>query len=238
MMNIIKASQLTYKTSGKLLIDGVSFSAPEGAFIGVIGENGAGKTTLVDLMMGFLRPSSGSIQIFGQEPASDPWETRHQVAYLSEKVDISGDWSIQDFLTFNKYFYQRYDLTLESKLLATFKVDSLKRVGALSAGEIRRAQIVAALAARPRLILIDEITAVLDIVGRQRFMDTLLELNRDHGCTIVTATNIMEDLAYCLSHVLILKSGRCDQFQSMHDFLGGSDRAQFSKRIVSKLEAA
>ncbi len=222
--------------SGKAILSGVSFSVAPGSFVALLGENGAGKTTLLDLVMGFRRPSSGKVTVDGGEPHLDPHERRARWAYLSEKVDISGDWSVSEFLAFNRYFYPSHSMDREKELLQTFRVDPSARVGNLSAGEIRRAQVVAALAIEPELVVVDEITAVLDIVGRRRFLKVLADLNRTTGCTVLLATNILEDLAEVISHVCLVAKGRAHLFQALPDFLGGRPRTEFTELVVGQLE--
>ena len=167
---LVSAENLCFVVRKKTLLKEVSFSITPGSWMAVVGENGAGKTTLLDLVMGFKKPTSGKITVFSSEPFLDRAEDRQKISYLSEKVDIPGDWSVGEFLEFNRRFYPTYDLALEKELCKTFRVNGVDRVGNLSAGEIRRAQIVAALSFKPQLIVIDEITAVLDIVGRRQFI--------------------------------------------------------------------
>jgi CCR4-NOT complex subunit CAF16 len=83
---------------------------------------------------------------------------------------------------------------------------------------------------------VDEITAVLDIVGRRHFMTLLKELNHKTKCTIVLATNILEDLATNVSHVMLLRDGVVKNFEPMTTFLGGSEQAVFSQKVADLLE--
>ncbi|MEK7358690.1 MAG: ATP-binding cassette domain-containing protein, partial [Bdellovibrionota bacterium] len=192
-MRAIEISEATYYIGKKQILGPVSLSVEKGEFAVLLGENGAGKTTLVDLIMGFRQATSGRVFVNGDNSSTDPYRLREKLTYLSERVDLPGDWSIGDFLAFNRVFYPNYEIEFETELLSTFKVDSSARAGNLSAGQLRRAQIVAGLAARPAYALVDEITAVLDITGRLKFMEALAKLARN-GTTIVMATNILEDL--------------------------------------------
>lgn len=233
----ITARDLAYSVNReKVILSSVNFDVPPGAFVAVLGENGAGKTTLLDLAMGFRGPTGGSIEIGGSAPHLDPWETRRSIAYLSEKMDLPGDWSVSEFLKFNRAFYPGYSAAMEAELSKMFRVDTRARVGNLSAGEIRRVQVVGALSIQPKLVIVDEITAVLDIVGRQRFLRLLSEMNRQSGCTVLLATNILEDLAEHASHVCLVAKGKVITMETLSGFLGGADKQQFSKRVVERLE--
>ena len=79
------------------ILGGIDFELPP-PVLAVLGENGAGKTTLY-LLMGFRRRSAGTIQAMGQDPGTDPWESRARIAYLSEKHDVPGDWEAGDAST-------------------------------------------------------------------------------------------------------------------------------------------
>jgi ABC-2 type transport system ATP-binding protein len=201
----------------------------------VLGENGAGKTTLLDLLMGFRRRTAGTISVMGHDPESDPWESRARIAYLSEKVDVPGDWEAAEFLSFHRHFFPRFDADEERGLLQALRVQPRARAGTLSAGEARRLQIVGALAARPELVIADEITAVLDILGRRQFLGLLKERQQRTGLTVVLATNVPEGLEPYADSILLLSRGRQLAFGSMADISsGGRDLAE---AVARELEA-
>jgi ABC-2 type transport system ATP-binding protein len=220
----------------KQVLTDLMLNIAPGDFVAVLGENGAGKTTLLDLMLGFRKPTRGFLKVQNEKPHLDNWKSRQEIAYLSEKVDIPGEWSVDDFLKFNEFFYTRYNHDLEAKYMKHFRVNRSDRLGNMSAGEIRRVQIVAALSIEPKLIVVDEITAVLDIVGRRRFMSLLRKLNQETKCTIVLATNILEDLADNVTHVMLLRKGFVRTFEPMTTFLAGSTQAVFSQKVADMLE--
>lgn len=233
---LVSADHLFYEVLGKSLLADISFSLAPGSWLAVLGENGAGKTTLLDLLMGFKKPSRGTVNVFSHPPFSDRATDRQKIGYLSEKVDIPGDWSVGEFLSFNSHFYPGYDFALEAELSRVFRVSRESRVGNLSAGEIRRAQIVAALSFRPALILIDEITAVLDIVGRRKLLKVLNELRHD-GTSIIFATNILEGLHGNLTDILLLQAGKLKAPNEIRLALTSSSEAQFFDQVADALES-
>ena len=226
-MSLVTVDRLSFELRGKVILNGVSFSVQPGAWLAVLGENGAGKTTLLDLIMGFKKPSAGRISVLSHEPIHDVAGDRQKISYLSEKVDLSGDWSIREFFDFNARFYSTYDRGVEAELCRTFRVVDSNRVGNLSAGEIRRAQIVAALSYRPLLIVIDEITAVLDIVGRRRLIKVLSEL-RQGGASIIFATNILEGLHGNITDLFLLNQGEAISRETTEAALGAPSKPDFS----------
>ncbi|MGD0078801.1 MAG: ABC transporter ATP-binding protein [Sedimentisphaerales bacterium] len=235
--NIISISNLRYSVkTGRQILDDINFAIPAGAFVAVLGENGAGKTTLLDLVMGFRVPTSGQINVMGMQPHLDHWQQRKTIAYLSEKIDMPGDWSVREFLDFNRYFYEDYSIETEKQLLEELRTDENNRIGNLSAGEIRRAQIIAALSARPKLVIIDEISAVLDIIGRRKFMRLLCEQSCNNGATVVLATNIIEDLANFATDIFLISKGKSVLFAPIDKFLNGKPKEHFSQLIADALE--
>jgi ABC-2 type transport system ATP-binding protein len=233
----ILCSDLTITVENKRpILSEITFRIESGYFVAVLGENGAGKTTLLDTVMGFRKPNLGQIQVNGLPPCNDPYDQRQEIAYLSEKVDMPADWTAQDFLEFNRYFYGDYQFHQESSLLKEWGIRLNDRIVNLSAGEIRRVQIIAALCQKPRLFIIDEISAVLDIVGRRKFMSTLKDLHRSSGATILFATNILEDLEECITHLLILKKGKLLTYQSLKEFMDTAQMASLSDAVAGRIE--
>lgn len=217
------------------ILAGIDFALPPGRFLAVLGENGAGKTTLLDLLMGFRRRTAGTISVMGEDPERDPAESRARIAYLSEKVDVPGDWEAGEFLAFHRRFYASFDTDEERRLTEALRVRRGARAGTLSAGEARRLQIVGALAARPDLVIADEITAVLDILGRRRFLQLLQERQRQAGLTVVLATNVPEGLEPYADSILLLSRGRQLAFGSIGEILGGG--SDLAEAVAGRLEA-
>lgn len=238
MKSEIEIKNLDYSPRGhSKILNHLNVQFAKGSFVALLGENGAGKTTLLDLIMGFKTPSSGELHVRGEHPSQDQWKQRQSIVYLSEKMDIPGDWTVRQYLNFNRYFYNQYSDELEQNLTREFQVNENSRLGSMSAGEVRRVQIVGALATEPTLIIVDEITAVLDIVGRRRFMARLLEQNKKRGCTVILATNIIEDLERYISDVLIMKDGRISVFSKIEDFLKNNQNVGFAQLVADHLEA-
>lgn len=217
----------------KTILADINFSVDKGSFVAVVGENGAGKTTLLDLLMGFRKPTSGKVFVMDEEPWLDPWEKRARVAYLSEKIDFPGDWSVSTLLEFNRFFYPKYSVEREKELAEFFRVDVNNRIGNLSAGEIRRAQIVAALSIQPELIIVDEVTAVLDIDARRKFL-ALMQESQAKGITIILATNIPEGLDRYVSHILLIHRGEMKECSTVDALLKQSKDKSFED-VVSDI---
>lgn len=232
----ISINNLSYSVaSGRKLLSNLNLKVPEGAFVALLGENGAGKSTLMELLMGFRIPTSGEVIVADTSPSNDSWQQREHISYLSEKMGIPGDWTVKQFLDFNRFFYPNYSMDLEKELSQLFRLDPSASLFNLSAGEIRRVQVVGALSIKPKLVLVDEITAVLDIVGRKIFLDFLSQLRKKSGTTVVLATNILEDLPRHISHIALICQGEMRNFETIDQFLDKHQPEAFSSLVAERL---
>lgn len=220
---MVSARDLGFRLRSRDILAAVDFALPRGAFLAVVGENGAGKTTLLDLLLGFRRRTTGELVVLDHDPGTDPWQTRLRIAYLSEKVDLPGDWEAREFLEFHRGFYPSYDRQEEAALMGRLGVRGDAVLGTMSAGEIRRVQIAGALAARPDLMIADEITALLDILGRRLFLTLVRERQQTSGLTTVLATNVPEGLDAYADHVLLISQGRQVAFSGVASFIGSEN---------------
>jgi ABC-2 type transport system ATP-binding protein len=234
-VSVITAKELSYRVASRGILERLTFEIKPQTFTVVVGENGAGKTTLLKLLMGFSKPSEGSLHVLGKAPHEDPYQDRLNIAYIAERLSPPIDWSVREFLDFNRYFYPEYSLEREKELLKLFRLSQDARIGSLSTGESRRIQVVASLSYSPKLVIIDEITAVLDIVGRSKFMGILRDM-REHGATILMATNIIDDVDSYASHLLLLHDGKLVLHTTREEVLKTRKQNSLTESIASLIE--
>jgi ABC-2 type transport system ATP-binding protein len=159
----------------------------------------------MDLLMGFRKVSSGTIEIFGEDPHAMARSHRKDVVFLSQEVSLKGSLTIREFLRFHSSFYDLYDHQRESELLKSFKLKENVKIGSLSTGQQRKAQVVAGFSCASKLILIDEITAVMDPETRSVFFRELHHNRERYGATILLATNIAEDLVERCDRIVFIE---------------------------------
>ena len=233
---MITVTNLNYQLpNGRHILWGINFHLPKSSFLAVLGENGAGKTSLLDILMGFRLRTAGTVIVMEKDPGTDPWETRSRIAYLSEKVDMPGDWEAREYLQFHREFYAHYDSYDEKELMAYFKMNYGARVGNLSAGEIRRLQIVGAMSTKPKLVIADEITGVLDILGRRNFLRLLKDRQKESDMTVILATNVPEGLEAYADFVVFLHQGQQITFAPILEYL--NEERELAEAVVRRLEA-
>lgn len=202
---IINLKNVNYKIpNGDTVYEDLNFNLELGEFIGVLGKNGAGKTTLIDLLMGYRPISEGIIEVLGEDPMGFSRRKKKDIFVLSHDIQIQSSHSIENYLEFTRFFYENYDRKKEKELLKYFGLTPNSKMGSLSTGQKVKAQVVAAISSRPKLFLMDEVTAVLDPESRKQFFDLLKELHKEKSCSLMMATNIAEDLNGVVDKVLFI----------------------------------
>lgn len=208
MKNLIKAENLNYSIPyGADILKNINFDLNEGEFLGVLGRNGVGKTTLMDLVLGARPITSGNLEVLGEKPLINDRKNLKSICFLSQDSVLKNTLTITQFLKFYSSFYPSYSKQEESSLLSFFSLDPADKIGALSTGQKKKLQAVSALSTLPKLILIDEITAVMDPETRDQLFKVLSHLKQKNGLGIILATNIAEDLINRADKVLFIDQG-------------------------------
>ncbi len=190
-------------------LQAVDLRVPAGAVYMLAGENGAGKSTLLRLLLNLERPTGGQIEVTGLAADRNGARVRARVGYVPEGFGMGPRWlTVGRWFAERAVYYPAWDADYAAALCRRLDIDVSRRIGQLSKGQARRAQIVAALAHRPPLLLLDEPTDGLDPAAR----DTVLELISDHlsqtDCTILVSTHLIYELDALVDQVGVLSHGR------------------------------
>ena len=195
-------------------LNGVSLSVQEGEFVAVLGHNGSGKSTLARLTDGLLTPSSGRITVLGMD-AGDPkklFEIRKNVGIVFQNPDNQTVASIvEDDIAFGPEnigvpraeIGERIDAALSAVGMTEYRNASPAR---LSGGQKQRIAIAGVLALRPKIMILDEATAMLDPRGRKEVIDVVLRLNKQDGITVVLITHFPEE-ALLADRAIVMNRG-------------------------------
>jgi ABC-2 type transport system ATP-binding protein len=201
-------------------LDDISLTVPRGAIVGLIGPSGCGKTTLVRTMLGLLVPSSGTVRVFGQDPITLSAGDRQRIAYMPQLPVLFPNLSVIGNLRFVASLYavpMRGRRRRLHEILEFVDLDrhASKRLADCSGGMQRRLTLAATLVHQPELIYLDEPTAGVDPILRDRFWGHFREMRND-GRTIIVPTQYVGEAVSC-DHVAIISDGRLISFSTPDD---------------------
>jgi zinc/manganese transport system ATP-binding protein len=200
--------------SGRRILHDVSFAVQPGEFVGLIGSNGAGKTTLLRVLLGLQASTSGTVSFGGGLPG----RRAGVIGYLPQKVALDTDLPLRarDVVSLG-FDGQRLGIPLPSRrrralvdeLLAAVGATAFAdtRVGQLSGGQQQRVLIAHALASEPRLLLLDEPLANLDIRSAQEIVELLARIGRDRGVAVLLSAHDLNPLLPVMDRIVYLADG-------------------------------
>jgi ABC-2 type transport system ATP-binding protein len=193
-------------------VDGISLRVAAGEFFGLLGPNGAGKTTTINAIVGLARRTSGSIRIFGYDNEREWREARRLIGLSPQEFNFDRYLSLRDVLIYSAGYYglrgkevaQRADVLLERFDLTSHAHLEYTKV---SGGQKRRLSLARALIHEPKLLILDEPTAGVDVELRLELWAWLRRLNAD-GLTIFLTTHYLEEAEELCQRIAIIRRGR------------------------------
>ena len=191
-------------------VEDFSLQVAEGEVLGIAGPNGAGKSTLISLLLGYIRPTKGSVTIEGMQPRA--YVEKHGIGYLSELMTINPGWTAESALARfavlaaipPKEITARVDAVIEQLGIGEHRA---KKVKALSKGNLQRLGLAQSLLREESVMILDEPTHGLDPVWTQRFRDIVEGLRRP-GRTVIIASHNLDELQRLADRVAIIDHGR------------------------------
>lgn len=215
----LQAAKLCKNYGKQEVLRDLDLTFAPGCIYGLIGRNGAGKTTLLGILSG-QNYATGGQALYGGHPV---WENSavlgnlHFARELSASSELAG-LSVKNFLRAGRLFCPYWDQDYADELLKKFELPN-KMINRLSRGQMSMVSITAALACRAPVTLLDEPTAGLDVVARERFYRILLEEYQRTGRTFVISTHIIEEAASVFEKVVILDEGKVVANQETEDLV-------------------
>ena len=207
--SVVEMSGVTrqYGRSGRG-VAGLDLRLGQGESYGLLGRNGAGKTTALRLVMGMLRPTSGTVRVFGADPFTEPERARARVGYLAEDFELPSMLKPADLFRLYEDLYPSWDRALADDLIRRFEIPAGRRLGAMSKGERRQAALVCAVAHRPALLVLDEPGGGLDPVVRRGFLEAVIDLLAHAGTAVLFSSHNLHEVERIADRIGILDGGR------------------------------
>jgi ABC-2 type transport system ATP-binding protein len=201
----------------KAALTDISLQIPCGSVFGLVGENGAGKTTLLKHLLGLLRAESGSVRVFGHDPTLRPVEVLSRIGYLSESRDLPSWMRISELLNYLEPFYPSWDSRYAEDLRKQFELDSTARVKNLSRGQLAKTGLLAALAHRPELLVLDEPSSGLDPVVRRDILEAIIRTVSQEGRTVIFSSHLLDEVERVSDQIAFLHGGKLVLLGSLDD---------------------
>jgi ABC-2 type transport system ATP-binding protein len=207
MSDPIRTAGLTKWYGPTLAVDRLDLVVRQGEVYGFLGPNGAGKTTTIRMVLGLHRPSAGSATVFGIDAWRDPVAAHRRVAYVAGEPSLWPHLTGEETLEFLGRMHGSVDVAYRRVLVERFELEQGKRIRALSKGNRQKVQLIAALATRAELLVLDEPTAGLDPLMEVAFRDCAREA-KARGQTLFLSSHILSEVEALCDRVGILRQGR------------------------------
>jgi ABC-2 type transport system ATP-binding protein len=207
----IETRALTKSYKGAIAVDALSISIPRGSVVGLLGGNGAGKTTTIGMILGLIKPTSGSVHVLGTDMDRHPYRIRARINFESPYMDMPHRLTVrQNLRVFGRLYgvpsiEDRIEVLSASLALGAF-ID--RRSGQLSAGQKTRVALAKALVNEPDVLLLDEPTASLDPDTADWVRSRLEDYRVSRNATILLASHNMVEVERLCDRVLILRRGK------------------------------
>ena len=206
-MNAIELSHIQ-KSFGDFAIRDLSLAVPSGTICGLVGENGAGKSTTIRLLMGALRPDSGTAQVLGVDTSSPEFlQVKEDVGVVLDEAYFPESLNAVQVGKILANTYRQWDQALYDSFLDRFQLPQAKAFKDYSRGMRMKLAIAAALSHRPKLLVLDEATAGLDPIVRDEVLDIFNEFTREEDHSILISSHILSDLEKLCDYIAFLHQG-------------------------------
>lgn len=207
-MNAIEIKGLR-KGYGNFTLGELDFTLPAGCITGLVGENGAGKSTLLRLIVGMIKADAGSLRVLGAPVGGKKFRAlREELGYVPDESYFPEMLTPRDVAAVLSRAYTRWDGAAYAALLDRFALPARKPLRSLSRGMRMKLSLAAALAHRPRLLVLDEPTGGLDPVARDGILDILNDFTRDETHAVLLSSHILSDLEKICDYVALLRRGK------------------------------
>lgn len=245
--NIISLDKVVFKypDSDRCAVDNVSLDVPEGEFLAVLGRNGSGKSTLARLLNALMLPTGGSVVVDGMQATEEnPFDVRQACGMVFQNPDnqivatvVEEDcaFGLENRGVPSQEIRRRVYEALEEVGMTKYAMTS---PGMLSGGQKQRVAIAGVLAMRPKIIVFDESTAMLDPVGRRDVFSLARRINREEGVTVVWITHFMEE-AVQADRVCVMEDGKLQLTGTPREVFSNVDRVlQFGLDVPEMMKLA
>ena len=214
--SVIEFDNVSLSYGNRLILDNLNFKINEGQIFGMLGPNGVGKSTIFNLITGLINPNRGKIKITGQDVTNFPIYLRtkkFKVGYVPQYGGFFNDLTLNDNLKAISEIVidnKNYRLERINNLISKFELDNLKDIKAkfLSGGQKKKLVIALSLLSEPKVLLLDECFAALDVMTIKMLQEIIVNLQHENKITICICDHQARDLLACVDVAMILSNGK------------------------------
>lgn len=206
----ISISHLERSFGGTEAVRDISLKVQRGRCFGFFGRNGAGKTTTIKCLLNLLAPTAGIVRIFGMDPARHEVQVKRRLSYVPDYIAFYPWMTVADTLDYLASFRAHWNEALQKQLLGQFRLDSGKRVNALSKGQRTQLALIGAICPEPELLILDEPTGGLDPIVRREFIRTVIGAYQDSdpgNRTVFISTHLISEFEGLIDEFTIIDDG-------------------------------
>jgi lipopolysaccharide export system ATP-binding protein len=214
--SIIEFNDVSLSYGNRLILDNINFKINQGQIFGMLGPNGVGKSTIFNLITGLISPRNGIIKIAGEDVTDYPIYLRtkkFKVGYVPQYGGYFNDLTLHDNLKAISEIVidnKNYRIERINYLISKFELDNLKEIKAkfLSGGQKKKLVIALALLSEPKVLLLDECFAALDVLTIKMLQEIIVNLQHENNITICICDHQARDLLACVDVAMILSNGK------------------------------
>lgn len=218
---LVRARNLTKRYGPTLALDDFGLTVEEGEVHGFLGPNGAGKSTTLRILLGLVRPTSGTVEVMGRDPWEHPELTNAEVAYVPGDVALWPNLSGGETIDLLLRLRGGGDPRARARLLDAFELDPSKKARTYSKGNRQKVALVAAFARRASLYVLDEPTAGLDPLMEAVFRDEVRRV-QEAGSTVLLSSHLLGEVEQLCDRVTIIRAGRHVETTPLADLMRGA----------------
>lgn len=228
---VVQVKNLTHHYGKKCVFENMNFEIKQGSIFGLLGKNGTGKTTTINILNGFLEPSSGQCLVFGEDSHNLSPQTKAKVGFLIEGHIQYSFMNIKQIEKYYSAFYKGWKKEAYWELMNKLQVTENQKISKMSCGQRSQVALGLLLAQNPDLLILDDYSMGLDAGYRRLFIDYLAEYIKAEGKTIFITSHIIQDLEHLLDDCVILDYKTVLLTMRIQDFL--RDFKQYRLEVTS-----
>ena len=223
MQHVIQLSGITKTYGGSRGVTDISLQVPEGSIYGFLGPNGAGKTTTISMLVNLTHPTSGTIQVFGEDNETNGLENRKRIGFLAGDMALDKALTGWQQLEYFGHLRGGFDAAYVRELAARLHAELHKKIKSLSRGNRQKIGLIAALMHKPDLLILDEPTSGLDPLIQAEFNKIILE-HKEQGKTTFISSHVLSEVQELCDQVAIIREGRIITHKSMQEIIETAPR--------------